>query len=145
MIAGLLHDVVEDQNIPLVQIEAQFGLAVATIVAALTEQKSEGDRERPWEVRKQEKLERLQHGSLEVAAVKAADVLHNVHSLQAGLREEGSALWRSFKGSPRRLLQYYRDVAEIVRQWLGAHPLVDELDETIHDLEKTLEAMRVPH
>jgi (p)ppGpp synthase/HD superfamily hydrolase len=51
-IAGLLHDVVEDQDVPLARIEADFGPEVAEMVAALTERKREGDVQRPWEARK---------------------------------------------------------------------------------------------
>ena len=39
-IAGLLHDVVEDQGIPLSDIEADFGQAVANMVAAASEEGS---------------------------------------------------------------------------------------------------------
>lgn len=137
-IAGLLHDIVEDQEVPLQDIEAQLGPAVAEMVAALTEWKSEDGVERPWEVRKHEALRHLQEASREAAAVKAADTLHNAHSLMLGLRREGPTVWRKFKRGPSDTLWYYRSVSELVRSRLGTHPLALELETTINRLEQDL-------
>ena len=49
VIAGLLHDVIEDQDVSLERIEADFGPAIAEIVAALTERKKEAGVDRPWD------------------------------------------------------------------------------------------------
>ena len=136
--AGLLHDVVEDQDVPLADIEARFGPAVAEMVAALTERKREGDVERPWEIRKREALDRLCRASLEAVAVKAADVLHNAHSVALVLRREGRGIWRRFSRGPEETLWYYRSVAQIVRERLGEHPLAKELDGAIDHLEQTV-------
>ena len=135
-IAGLLHDIVEDQDVPLADIEAEFGPAVAEMVDVLTEQKREGEVERPWEVRKREALARLRQGSLAAVAVKAADTLHNAHSMALGLRRDGPAIWRSLSRGPAETLWYYRSVAGIVRERLGAHPLVEELEAAIMRLEQ---------
>ena len=135
-IAGLLHDIVEDQDVPLADIEAEFGPAVAEMVDVLTEQKREGEVERPWEVRKREALARLRQGSLAAVAVKAADTLHNAHSMALGLRRDGPAIWRSLSRGPAETLWYYRSVAAIVRERLGAHPLVEELEAAIMRLEQ---------
>jgi (p)ppGpp synthase/HD superfamily hydrolase len=135
-IAGLLHDVVEDQDVPLAGIEAAFGPAVAQMVAAVTEKKREGDVERPWMVRKQEQLDHLGQASLDAIALKAADTLHNVRSVASGLRRQGSSLWNDFKRGPGPSLWYYRSVAAIVCARLGAHPLADELKDAIQILQQ---------
>jgi (p)ppGpp synthase/HD superfamily hydrolase len=137
-IAGLLHDAIEDQEVPLDDIEAQFGLAVAEMVAALTEWKKEDGVERPWEVRKQELLEQIRQASLDAVAVKAADALHNIRSIAAALRLQGPAIWERFKRGPGPSLWYYRSVAAVVRQRLAAHPLAAELDEALADLERAI-------
>jgi (p)ppGpp synthase/HD superfamily hydrolase len=134
-IAGLLHDAVEDQDIPLADIEAGFGPEVAGIVAVLTERKREGGAERPWQVRKGEALDQLRRASLAAVAVKAADTLHNAHSLALGLRREGPSIWHKFSSEPRDTLWYYRSVATIVRERLGAHPLAKELDAALGRLD----------
>jgi (p)ppGpp synthase/HD superfamily hydrolase len=138
VIAGLLHDSIEDQDVPLEQIESQFGPAVAEIVAALTEQKMEGGVKRPWEQRKQDLLAQLRRASHEAVAVKAADTLHNARSLASDLREYGPSIWRSFSRGPEPTLGYYTRTAALVRARLGSHPLVDELDSAIQDLAQTI-------
>ena len=138
VVAGLLHDVVEDQDVPLTDIEARFGPAVAEMVAVLTEQKREGDVERPWEIRKQEALDKLRRASPEAVAVKAADVLHNAHSVALVLRREGAAIWGRFSRGPEETLWYYRSVAQIVRERWGEHPLARELEGAIDHLEQTV-------
>src|SRR5688500_431268 len=65
-IAGLLHDVVEDTDVPLERIAAEFGDTVARLVAAVSETKTADGAERPWEQRKAEKLAHLQAGEPDV-------------------------------------------------------------------------------
>jgi (p)ppGpp synthase/HD superfamily hydrolase len=136
VIAGLLHDVVEDQNYPLHRIEAAFGPDVAEMVAALSEQKhDQHGSARPWKIRKREALERLWCASTGAVAVKAADVLHNARALVADLRREGPGVWDRFNSGPGPSLRYYRNVADMARERLGDHPLVAELDDSLDDLE----------
>ena len=138
VIAGLLHDIVEDQDVPLADIEARFGPAVAEMVAALTERKREGDVERPWAVRKQEALDKLRRASPEAVAVKAADVVHNAHSMALVLRHEGPMIWHRFSRGSEETLWYYRSVEQIVRERLGEHPLAQELERAIAHLEQVI-------
>lgn len=143
VIAGLLHDVVEDQDVSLVEIEARFGSAVAGLVAALSERKEEGGRRRPWPVRKQEALAQLRSAGPEAAAVKAADVIHNARSLAVELRRRGPSAWADYSRGPEESLWYYRSVVTIVREHLdpqatGTQPLVVELEEALRDLERAV-------
>ena len=138
ILAGLLHDVVEDADIPLADIEARFGPSVAEVVKVLTEQKRENDVERPWEVRKQESLERLLPASPGALAVKAADVLHNARSLARQVRDEGPSVWDYYTRGPEQSMWYYRSVAEMVGERLGAHPLARELDKAVEALEQAI-------
>jgi (p)ppGpp synthase/HD superfamily hydrolase len=139
-IAGLLHDAVEDQDLPLEDIEAGFGPEVAAMVAALTERKHEEGVERPWEARKREALHQLRRANLDAVAVKAADALHTVRSLLAGLAAEGPALWANFSRGADQSLWFYESVAEIVRERLPEHPLADELDRAVDGLEEAIAA-----
>jgi (p)ppGpp synthase/HD superfamily hydrolase len=137
-IAGLLHDVVEDQDVPLAEIEAGFGPAVAEMVAALTEWKEEGGQERPWEDRKREALAHLENASREAVAVKAADTLHNARSLALALDRVGPSIWGRFKRGSAEMLWYYQEVAAAVCARLGAHALANELLDAIEALEQAI-------
>ena len=78
VIAGLLHDTVEDCAIDPAAIEAQFGPGVGALVGAVTEQKTDADGERrPWRDRKLDQLAHLRTGDARIAALKCADALHN--------------------------------------------------------------------
>jgi (p)ppGpp synthase/HD superfamily hydrolase len=138
IVAGLLHDVVEDTDVPLARIETEFGPAVASMVAALTEVKQEGGVQRAWEMRKRELLDLVRNASPEAAAVKAADTLHNARTLASELRREGASFWRHLSRGPEPSIWYYRSVAAVVRERLGAHLLVDELDAAVDDLERAI-------
>jgi (p)ppGpp synthase/HD superfamily hydrolase len=138
VIAGLLHDVVEDAGVPLARVEAEFGPTVAAIVAAVTERRLEDGTVRPWEIRKQESLVQVRGASLEAVAVKAADALHSARSLARGLDQQGSSIWKHFSRGPEVTLGYYRGVTALVKERLGHHPLAIELDAAVRDLERAI-------
>jgi (p)ppGpp synthase/HD superfamily hydrolase len=133
-IAGLLHDVVEDTDVPLERIEAGFGDTVARLVAAVSETKMAGGAELPWEQRKAEKLAHLHAGGPDVAALKAADAIHNARSITADVRQDGPSVWGRFKRGADQTLWYYREILEGVRAKLGDHPIVVELTAAVEDL-----------
>ncbi|MGD2178691.1 MAG: HD domain-containing protein [Anaerolineae bacterium] len=140
VIAGLLHDVVEDQGYDLAEIEGRFGLRVARIVEALTEQKRDARGERrPWDVRKREALQQMRGASREAVAVKAADTLHNACSFIQDLRREGPQVWQHFNRGPQSQLDYYRQILHVTEERLGNHPLAAELAEAVKKLAQVVE------
>jgi (p)ppGpp synthase/HD superfamily hydrolase len=141
-IAGLLHDVVEDQDVPLSRIEAEFGPAVAAMVEALTERKKEGGVERPWEDRKRELLDQLRAAGRPAVAVKAADAIHNIGATVDDLRRRGPGIWRHFKRGPEQTLWYYRQILAIVGERLGDHSLAGELRAAVDDLARAIDDTR---
>jgi (p)ppGpp synthase/HD superfamily hydrolase len=135
VIAGLLHDVVEDQSYELTQIEEDFGPLTAEIVDALSERKrNEQGKKRPWETRKQEALEKIRQSSQEAVAVKVADTLHNTRCFILDFQHEGAELWENFSRGVEAQLDYYNKVLDVARERLGAHLLVDELAEALAEL-----------
>ena len=135
VIAGLLHDVVEDQDVPVSEIEAKFGASIAEIVGALSERRHDGQQEvRPWHIRKAEAVEQIRQASASAAAVKAADVLHNAQSILYDLRVDGPGVWQRFTRGPDQMLGYYCRIAELVQVKLGSHPLVKELLAVLEEL-----------
>ncbi len=138
-IAGLLHDIVEDQGYDLSRIRDQFGTQVAEIVAALSERKTDArGAKRRWEVRKREALEHLRRASPEAVAVKAADTLHNARSIALDARRDGPEIWQRFTRGPELMLDNYRHILQIARERLGDHPLVDELADSVEDLARVV-------
>jgi len=72
-IAALLHDIVEDTDTTLGEIEEQFGYEVSQYVAYLSEDKSLG-----WRERKDLYAQGFIGAPKEVLLIKAADILYNL-------------------------------------------------------------------
>lgn len=107
IIAGLLHDTVEDCGVTLEQLAGEFGHRVAGIVQGC----SEPDRSQPWEQRKEHTIDYLRQAPPEVKLVSCADKLHNLRAMAADRRELGEALWQRFNRGPEQQAWYYRGLA----------------------------------
>jgi (p)ppGpp synthase/HD superfamily hydrolase len=169
VVAGLLHDVIEDVDADddrtrerLGQVFAElrdpsrrperfvdalrqflhdaFGPDVVRLVEAVTEQKAVDGRKRPWIERKREVIDHLHRAPLDVVALKAADVLHNVRSLLQDVAVTGIGYMDRFNAGPAETLWYYQSVATICRDRLQdpAVALAIELDAAVRELEATL-------
>jgi catechol 2,3-dioxygenase-like lactoylglutathione lyase family enzyme len=141
VIAGLLHDVVEDQDIALTEIETRFGVTVSEIVGVLSERKLDAQGGvRPWHIRKAEAVDKIRTGSAAAAAVKAADVLHNAQSILLDLGQVGLEVWQRFTRRPDEMMGYYCQMAQCISAKLGDHPLEKELRGAIYELDKAARA-----
>ncbi|RJR52654.1 MAG: bifunctional (p)ppGpp synthetase/guanosine-3',5'-bis(diphosphate) 3'-pyrophosphohydrolase [Desulfobacteraceae bacterium] len=108
IVAGILHDTVEDTPLTLDDIRREFGERVASIVAS----SSEPDRSLPWEKRKAHTVESVKSAVLEVKMVVCADKLHNVKTIDSKKREIGEQVWERFRRGREKQEWYYRALAE---------------------------------
>ena len=122
VIAGLLHDVVEDQQVSLATIRDMFGAAVAEIVDSCSEHWDQipGQGKPPWEDRKQAHFERLQGADAAALLVTAADKIHNGESILNDINVHGAVVWQRFNTKPGRIKWYYESVSSVVAAGLGA-------------------------
>lgn len=79
LLAGLLHDIVEDTPIPLAQIELMYGPEVAYIVDMVTHYHTSGYRWKLDDIENKSLLEQCK--DIRVVQVKLADRLHNIRTL----------------------------------------------------------------
>jgi len=108
VIAGLLHDAVEDTGVTLGEVRDRFGPEVAAIVDSCSEVKLDAEgQKRPWGDRKRDHLAALATAPTLALAVFLADKLHNLISIRLDL-DEGHAVWPDFHASRDRVLEYYR-------------------------------------
>ena len=119
MIAGLLHDAVEDQGgrQTLEEIRRRFGERVARIVESCTD--TDRTPKPPWRERKELYLRHLREAPPEARLVSAADKVHNLRSILADLRRAGGRVWSRFKGGKEGSLWYHR---ELSREFLARGP-----------------------
>ncbi len=135
VIAGLLHDTIEDCEVERATIARHFGDGVAALVDAVSEKKVDvpGGERRPWRARKEEQLAHLvASASADVAALKAADALHNASATLRDLERHGAGVWARFNAGAEETVWYYGEIRRACAQSLGAqHPLVQELEATV--------------
>lgn len=132
--AALLHDVVEDTDVTLADLQEQFSARVCELVAAMTEKKKDASGQtRPWRVRKEEKLASLRHAAPDVLALALADKLHNISTILFDL-ETGNETWLRFNSSPREFLWYYRAVADLAGDVGASDPRVVQLATQVKQL-----------
>ena len=141
MIAALLHDVLErTDTCTRRELEQRFGKQVARIVAECTEPSAQ--RVRVWRERKQRLLDQLQAAGPDVRLVAAADKLSNARSILADLRTVGSGVWSRFSVGPDEVLWYFRAALDSLRDgW--HHPLIEELERTVTEIERLKGASHV--
>ncbi|WP_261130690.1 HD domain-containing protein [Bacillus sp. Marseille-Q3570] len=106
IIAGYLHDTVEDTELEFDDIDKAFGHRVTELVKANTE-----DKTKTWPERKQHTVEFIRTAPLEVKALIVADKLDNFKSLVESYNQDGEAIWEKFKGDREKQSWYYRSVA----------------------------------
>jgi (p)ppGpp synthase/HD superfamily hydrolase len=136
-IAALLHDAVEDQGgLPrLREIRRKFGKRVAQIVDGCTD--TYDDPKPPWMKRKRAYLERVRGEAAEVRLVSAADKLSNARETLYEVRVHGDSVFERFAGRKTGTMWYYRALVNEFRA-AGNHPLVEELDRVVTELESVV-------
>ena len=133
IIAGILHDTIEDTSITLDYIRETFGEKVASIVAGC----SEPDKSLPWEDRKEHTIEYLKTAPLEVRLVACADKLHNIRTIAAEYAKIGDKVWERFKRGREKQEWYYRGLVESFYESVNsreASPLFQELSADVENL-----------
>ena len=107
IIAGILHDTLEDTKTSKEEIKNQFGEEILNIVYAESEDKS-----KTWKERKQATLDYLPDAALDAKLVCCADKLSNLRSMAADLEIVGDKLWERFSAGKDDVAWYYRGVLE---------------------------------
>ena len=107
VIAGILHDTVEDTLVTLEEIRQGFGCDVAALVDAATEP----DRNDTWENRKKHTLGMVHTLSDEAALLVLADKLDNIRAIREDLEANSEALWDRFKRPREQQQWYYENLA----------------------------------
>ena len=128
--AGILHDIVEDTDGTLPEIEKRFGKRVALLVSSETEDVYPGEeKSATWQRRKEGALRTLQGSEdIGVRMLWLADKLANIRSLAQMYSENGEELWEKLHQSdPAAQCWYYRSVAEALELSLNKTGAFKEL------------------
>lgn len=146
IIAGLLHDVLEDvPGYTREMLEAEFGPEVARLVSEVTEDNAIYDEHpelpHPDRVRlkKEDYLRRLLDDSEGALMIAAADKICNTRSFIDEYPKFGAEkFWKEYRGTPERYLLFSLAFNQIIQNKLK-HPLADELDRVTKFAEKLIQ------
>ena len=121
--AAALHDTVEDTDVTLEQIRAEFGDRIASLVAAESDIEVTGvSEEESWRTRKQAAIDRIASVSRDAKMVALGDKLSNMRAIARDYAVQGDALWNLFRVKERKAHEWhYRGLAE-----------------SLHDLQETV-------
>lgn len=127
VIAGILHDTIEDsipeKKVTKAMLAERFGDTVAGIVDDVTEQ----DKDLPWQERKQEALEHIEKLQNDSLLVKSADLISNISEIIADHQVEGDIIFKRFNAPKEKIIAHYmRMVTAVVHKW-PENPLINDL------------------
>lgn len=109
IIAGILHDTLEDTETTPEEIKENFGQKVLEIVQTESEDKS-----KTWKERKERTVNELKEASEETKLVCFADKLSNIRSMYADYIEVGDKLWERFNADKESIKWYYESILEVL-------------------------------
>lgn len=101
MIAGVLHDTLEDTEVTLLDIYDRFGVDVAALVNGHTE-----DKRKIWYVRKLTTVSSLPGENIRQKALAMADKVANMRNMLIDYKRIGDELWERFN-APKHLQAWY--------------------------------------
>lgn len=117
MIAGVLHDTVEDCNLDPQIIREKFGKRVAALVQSETEDRlSNRPAEETWQQRKEESLLMLEHTKeRDVKILWLADKLSNMRSFYLEYQKNGDEIWQCLhQKDPHMQGWYYKTIETLL-------------------------------
>ncbi len=116
--AAALHDTVEDTDVTIDQIRAEFGDRIASLVAADSDiPVQDMNAEDSWYVRKQAAIDRIAASSHDAKIVAMGDKLSNMRAIARDYAMQGDALWNLFRVKNRKDHEWhYRGLAEALRE-----------------------------
>ena len=116
--AAALHETVEDTDVTVDQLRAEFGDRIADLVASESDAVMEGVSERDsWHSRKQAAIDALKGAGRDVKIVALGDKLSNMRAIERDYAEKGDSLWTLFHASsPKEHAWRYRALADALRE-----------------------------
>ena len=112
--AAALHDTVEDTDVTVEQIRAEFGERIASLVASESDTLEAGvSEEASLHARKQAAIDRLAHASRDAKIVALGDKLSNMRAIARDYASQGDAFWNLFHAKdPKDHEWHYRGLAD---------------------------------
>lgn len=111
LMAGVLHDVVEDTDTTIEMLKELFGEEVAELVGGHSEDKSKS-----WKERKEKDIEDTEKGAPRLQMLVMADKVSNLRSLYMDYQKIGEELWERFHAPKEKQAWYYSKMIDALEQ-----------------------------
>ena len=128
---GYLHDVPEDTDRTLEDIKRNFGEDIMHLVDVA----SELDKNKTWEERKTDKIEKMKNKTLREKLIVIADKISNIEDLERIFKEKGCTDFSAFKRGKEKQEWYYRNIYEsLINNADKQNPLFVRLENGINNV-----------
>ena len=118
VIAGILHDAVEDTDTTLDEIEELFGSEVRRLVGTASEPeelKKDPNQKETWKKRKLHTIKHLQTLDKPAKILSCCDKLDNARSMNDDYALVGDELWERFNAPKEDIFWYYQECLKAYR------------------------------
>lgn len=142
VIAGaVLHDVVEDTDTTIDDVQELFGDRIAYLVYSESENKRENlSAQSTWKVRKQETLDHLKTAPVDVKMITLGDKLSNMRAIHRDYNTIGDELWQRFnQKNKNEHYWYYQSIADCLtelKDYQAYKEYCDLIDKTFNNTVK---------
>lgn len=138
IVAGLLHDTIEDTKYTPDELENDFGQKVKEIVLGVTEDYSNENKKNSWKERKEKYVENINSSSDESVLVSVADKTHNLKTVIADYKKHGPIIWKNFNSTIEERMWFHGSVLKIYQKRLKSG-IVDEFETVYNEALKLFE------
>lgn len=128
IVAGLLHDTLEDTDLTIQEIQGQFGKYIAELVQGA----SEKNKSLSWEERKQATINYLKNATRDLCLIICADKLHNIRSIRKSIELNGEKTWDRFNRGKDKQAWYYRSIVEQLEKNISDEVIFIELKKEVN-------------
>ena len=143
IIAGLLHDTLEDTEYTPAELAEDFGHAVCAIVQEVTAPASEEREGDGWKERHTRYIAQMKHASDKALIVAAADKIHNMRSMVEEYYGDRTRFQKDFGAMHDERLKIYQSISNILNSRLRNDILhefnhvFDEYKNFIYEVQNT--------
>jgi len=134
IIAGLLHDTLEDTEYTEEELREDFGRTVAEIVRAVSEHVGEGEK-KPWKDRKKAYVKQLAEAPEAALMVSCADKIHNMRSVIENYYDEYDRFVEDFGGTVEERVQVFQGISNVLNRRLK-NDIVHEFNHVFTEYKK---------
>lgn len=130
VVAGMLHDILEDSDATEQEIESIFGINILQLVKAV----SSIDKSIPWRERKQLAIDSVKQLTEEEAAVAIAEKIQNLNAMAYVIQNNGEDAWFGNGANKSDQLWFYEKYFWEIKQYHPNSKLFKEFEQCVERL-----------